>query len=114
MTQCEAVTKEGKQCEREARDGLEFCAIPAHAAQEQVENVRVANQDQYKIMILDVGAKSQPAQGGFSGQEAVALLQKYHDDGYELFAVNDGGLHELAGSTSKDYFSVMYTLRLRE
>ena len=112
MAKCKAITSSGSQCEREARDGLAFCAIPAHSDQEQVENVQVKNQ--YRIMILDVGAKSQPAIGGYSGQDVVALMQKNHDEGYELFAVNDGGLHELPGSTSKNYFSVMYTFKLRE
>ena len=114
MAKCKAITAGGTSCEREARDGLEFCAIPAHAEQERVENVQATNQNQYRIMILDVGAKSQPAVGGYSGQDVVALMQKNHDDGYELFAVNDGGLHELPGSTSKNYFSVMYTFKLRE
>ena len=114
MAKCKATTAGGTQCGREARDGLEFCAIPAHAEQEDVENVQVTNQNQYGIVILDVGAKSQKEIGGYSGQDVMELLQKYYDKGYELFAVNDGGLHELPGSTSKNYFSVMYTLKLRE
>ena len=116
MAKCNAITASGAGCLREARDGLEFCAIPTHAEQEQVENIlfKTAKQNQYRIMILDVGAKSQPEVGGYSGQDVVALLQGYYDEGYELFAVNDGGLHELPGSTSKNYFSVMYTFKLRE
>ena len=116
MAKCKAITSGGTSCLREARDGLEFCAIPAHAEQEDVtkDAVLAADQNQYRIMILDVGAKSQPEVGGYSGQDVVALLQGYYDKGYELFAVNDGGLHELPGSTSKNYFSVMYTFKLRE
>jgi len=116
MAQCKAITENGVQCKREARDGLEFCAIPAHAEQETMRTavLAITGKDQYKIMILSVGAKSQPAIGGYSGQDVVALLQKYHDSGYDLFAVNDGGLQELAGSSAKDYFSVMYTFKLRE
>ena len=112
MTQCKAVTGNDVQCKNSAKDGEEYCGI--HGATYIGTVMTMPKKDQYKIMILDVGAKSMPAQGGYSGQDAVAFLQKYHDDGYELFAVNSGGLHELAGSTSKDYFSVMYTLRLRE
>ena len=114
MAKCKAITAGGTSCEREARDGLEFCAIPAHAEQEQVENVQVTNQNQYRIMILSVGAKSQPAIGGYSGQDVVALMQKNYDDGYELFSVDSVGSVEMPGSASKDYVSVMYTFKLRE
>ena len=114
MAKCKAITASGVQCEREARDGLAFCAIPAHADQEQVEIVQVSNQNQYRIMILAVGAKSQPAIGGYSGQDVVALMQKNYAEGYELFSVDSVGQVELPGSASKDYVSVMYTFKLRE
>ena len=115
MAKCKAITAGGTQCGREARDGLEFCAIPAHAEQEDVtkDAVLAADQNQYRIMILAVGAKSQPAIGGYSGQDVVALMQKNYAEGYELFSVDSVGQVELPGSASKDYVSVMYTFKLR-
>jgi len=112
MTQCKAVTGNNVQCKNSAKEGLELCGIHDNTAYAGAV-MTMPKKDQYKIMILDVGSKSLPP-AGFSGREVVALLQGYYDDGYELFAVNDGGLHELPGSTSKDYFSVMYTFKLRE
>ena len=115
MAKCKAIKGNGEQCQREARDGMEYCAIPAHAALEEafVAEVIAEEKDRYKILILNVGSKSQKPHG-YSGKEVVALLNDYYKDGYELLSVESAGLVEMPGSSAKEHLSVMYTLKLRE
>ena len=115
MSKCKAITDKGTQCEREARDGLQYCAIPAHAEQELVgAPIKVEKgKNQYGVVVLAVGAKSMPLIGGYSGADVVGIMQDYYDRGYELFSVNGGNLIKIDPS-HPEYVSVMYTFRLRE
>jgi len=117
MTQCKAITDKGTQCEREARDGCEYCAIPKHAEQEiVVEGVPAVIRGelpQYGIAILAVGAKSMPEIGGFSGIDTQRILQDYYDRGYDLFSVSGGNLIKI-DSSMPEYMSLVYTFKLRE
>ena len=115
MAQCKAITSSGEQCKREARDGLEYCAIPAHAELEvvKVQVKSTKNLPKYGIAVLAVGAKSMPAIGGFSGEDAQRIMQDYHDKGYDLFSVSGGNLIKI-DSSMPEYMSLVYTFKLRE
>ena len=114
MSQCKAIKNDGEQCSREARDGLEYCAIPAHSEQEQytVPELQPKSKNKYGMVILDVGAVSAPEIGAYSGEGVVAILQEYHDRGYELISVLGGEEKELANSLK--YTKMVYTFKLRE
>jgi len=115
MSQCKAVKADGEQCKREARDGLEYCAIPAHAAQEQAfvpEAVQPKTENQYGMAILSVGEVSAPDIGGYSGKGVISILQDYHDRGFELFSVESGGELELANNLK--YIRMIYTFKRRD
>lgn len=67
--------------------------------------------DAYKIVILKISDKDVPAEGIFSGQSAVSLLNKYAEDGYTLFAV---GSYKSVPSQGHipSFYEVMYTFKL--
>lgn len=72
----------------------------------------VKKQNQYGMVILDVGVVSAPEIGAYSGEGVIAILQDYYDRGYELLSVNGGEEKELANSLK--YTKMVYTFKLRK
>jgi len=114
MAQCKAITENGVQCKREARDGLEFCAIPAHAEQEtmRTDELNFSVKDAYKIFICVVGEKAIP-DVAFSGRQVLDILNMYNAQGYDVFSTHSH-LKSGVAQASGDYFAMIYTLKLRE
>jgi hypothetical protein len=66
-----------------------------------------------RIAILAIGAKTIPELGVFSPTDLSELLEKYFEEGYDLFSVQPYE-HVRALDTSPDHFWSLYVFKLKE
>lgn len=116
MAQCKAITSNGEQCKREARDGLEYCAIPAHAEQEKVEIATVAyeaEKKQYDIVLVALAGADDIAMNMYSRDSLVKIVQGRYDNNYEIAYTETFGRIPAEGEV-REHFWVMFVFKLRE
>ena len=122
MSKCKAITANGTQCKREAKEGSEYCGI--HEAMQtvgmtssDVEPVEVvstqAELNQYEIIIMALGVKDDPGVGIFSRQSIAERLQKSYNDGYEIEYVQKFDRVPKLGE-QQEHFWIMFVMKLRE
>ena len=115
MAQCEYIKDDGEQCKREARDGLKFCAIPKHAAQEQMEIsvVSEVERKQYDIVLVALAGADDIAMNMYSRDSLVKIVQGRYDNNYEIAYTETFGRIPAEGEV-REHFWVMFVFKLRE
>ena len=116
MSQCKAITANGTQCKREAKEGSEYCGI--HEAVQIVDtaSAKVAvkeSKNQYEIMIMALGVRDDPGVGIFSRQSIANRLQKSYNDGYEVEYIQKFDRVPKLGE-QQEHFWIMFVMKLKE
>ena len=80
-----------------------------------VKAVEEVKKDAYKLAMLSItpNERGYPDKGIFSAREAVTILNKYAEDGYELFSVSNYNFVQGSSETPM-HFQVLYHFKLKE
>lgn len=116
MSKCKAITANGTQCKREAKEGSEYCGI--HEAMQIVDtaSTKVAvkeSKNQYEIIIMALGVQDDTGVGIFSRQSISDRLQKSYNDGYEIEYVQKFDRVPKLGD-QQEHFWIMFVMKLKE
>ena len=72
-----------------------------------------SKQPVYRLAILKIGPVDVPAEDTYSVSSAMSLINGFHEQGYDVDKL-DKFEHKGAEGESREYYSVMFLLKLRD